>query len=216
MTEEKNIEQTKVEVKKEEGKVEPTKSIAQNSNNNTTKTVDKQRKYQQRNNRKRFRRPKREYEEKIIDIARVTNVVKGGRRFSFSVYVVIGNKKGKVGIGHGKSAEVPDAIKKAIKNAQKNIIMVPIIDRRTIPHQLETKFRASRILIKPAPKGKGIIASGTVRAVVELAGYQDIYTKTYGSRNKANISKATIHALEQLRTAKQIAILRDKEISEIV
>ena len=181
-----------------------------------TQTVDKQRKYQQKNNRKRFRRPKREYEEKIIDISRVTNVVKGGRRFSFSVFVVVGNKKGKVGLGHGKSAEVPDAIKKAIKDAQKNVVTVPITDNRTIPHEYQSKFRASLILIKPAPKGKGIIASGTVRAVVELAGYQDIYTKTYGSRNKANIAKVTMKALQTLRTAKQIAILRDKEISEII
>ncbi|MDK2819888.1 MAG: 30S ribosomal protein S5, partial [Mycoplasmataceae bacterium] len=108
-----------------------------------------------------------EFEEKVIDIARVTTVVKGGRRFSFSAIVIIGNKKGKVGIGHGKANEVPDSIKKAIKNAQTNMINVPIINKSTIPHEIQTKYLASNVLLKPAPKGKGIIASGTVRAVVE-------------------------------------------------
>ena len=186
------------------------------TNTNTkNKVVDRQRR-QYRNKRKTFVRPKKEYEEKIINISRVTNVVKGGRRFSFSVFVVIGNKKGSVGLGHGKSLEIPDAIKKAIKEAQKNIIVVPIVDSRTIPHEFQAKYRSSRILIKPAPKGTGIISSGTVRSIVELAGYNDIYTKTYGSRNKTNIAKVTLQALQNLRTVKEIARLRDKEISEII
>ncbi|UVD81794.1 30S ribosomal protein S5 [Mycoplasma iguanae] len=157
-----------------------------------------------------------EYQEKVIDIARVTTVVKGGRRFSFSAFVVVGNKKGKVGFGHGKANEVQDAIKKAIKDAQNKVITVPIIKKSTVPHEITEKFLASKVLLKPAPKGKGIIASGTVRAVVELAGYTDIYTKTYGSRTKANIVYATINALKKLRTAEEIAKLRDIELSKLV
>ena len=162
------------------------------------------------NNTTRRRSPMKkrasEFEEKVIDIARVTTVVKGGRRFSFSAIVIIGNKKGKVGIGHGKANEVPDSIKKAIKNAQTNMINVPIINKSTIPHEIQTKYLASNILLKPAPKGKGIIASGTVRSVVELAGITDIYTKSYGSRTKANTAKATLKALSKLRTDRKSVV----------
>lgn len=157
-----------------------------------------------------------EFEEKIIDIARVTTVVKGGRRFSFSAVVVIGNRKGKVGIGHGKANEVPDAIKKAVKNAQSNLIEVPIINKSTIPHEIKAKFLSSRVLLKPAPKGKGIVASGSVRMVVELAGITDIYTKSYGSRTKQNAAKVVIKALKQLRTADQLANLRDVSVEHIL
>ncbi|QNM93416.1 30S ribosomal protein S5 [Mycoplasma sp. Pen4] len=154
-----------------------------------------------------------EYSEKVVDIARVTKVVKGGRRFSFSAFVVVGNKKGSVGFGHGKANEVPDAIKKAIKDAQNNLVNVPLVNG-TIPHEIKAKFLASRVLLKPAPKGKGLIASGTVRAVVELAGYTDIVTKTYGSRSKANVVKATVKALQQLRTVEEIADIRDKQVKD--
>ncbi|MGL5732535.1 MAG: 30S ribosomal protein S5 [Metamycoplasmataceae bacterium] len=170
------------------------------------------------NSKKRQPMKKRvsEFEEKVIDIARVTTVVKGGRRFSFSAIVIIGNKKGKVGIGHGKAKEVPDSIKKAIKNAQSNMINVPIINKSTIPHEIQTKYLSSNVLLKPAPKGKGIIASGTVRSVVELAGITDIYTKSYGSRTKANTAKATLKALSKLRTIEEIASLRDISVSQIL
>lgn len=157
-----------------------------------------------------------EFEEKIIDIARVTTVVKGGRRFSFSAVVVIGNKKGKVGLGHGKANEVPDAIKKAVKNAQNNLIEVPIINKSTIPHETKAKFLASQVLIKPAPKGKGIVASGSVRMVIELSGISDIYTKSYGSRTKQNAAKATIKALKQLRTVQELADLRGVDVDHIL
>ncbi len=157
-----------------------------------------------------------EFEERVIDIARVTTVVKGGRRFSFSAFVVVGNKKGKVGYGHGKANEVPDAIKKAIKDARGHMINVPIIDKRTVPHDQVGRFLASKILVKPAPKGKGIIASGAIRQVVELAGYKDIYTKSLGSRSKANSVKATLDALNQLRTIEEIAKLRDVKVSDIL
>ncbi|VEU74526.1 30S ribosomal protein S5 [Mycoplasmopsis citelli] len=156
-----------------------------------------------------------EYSEKVIDIARVTKVVKGGRRFSFSAFVVVGNKKGSVGLGHGKANEVPDAIKKAIKDAQNNLIDVPLVNG-TVPHEIQAKFLASRVMLKPAPKGKGLIASGTVRAVTELAGYTDIVTKTYGSRSKANTVKATLKALSQLRTVEQIAEIRNKDVKDLM
>ena len=157
-----------------------------------------------------------EFEDKIIDIARVTTVVKGGRRFSFSAVVAIGNKKGKVGLGHGKANEVPDAIKKAFKNAENNLIEVPIINKSTIPHEITAKYSASRVILKPAPKGKGIVASGTIRTVVELAGYTDIYTKSYGSRTKQNAAKVAIKALKQLRTVEKLASLRDVSVEHIL
>ncbi|SYV96924.1 30S ribosomal protein S5 [Mycoplasmopsis edwardii] len=171
-----------------------------------------------RNNQSRDRRPKveSEYTEKLIDVARVTKVVKGGRRFSFSAFVVIGNKKGSVGYGHGKANEVPDAIKKAVKDAKNNLVNVPLNEKTgTIPHETNAKFLSSKVMLKPAPKGKGLIASGTVRAVVELAGYSDIVTKTYGSRSKANIVKATVKALQALRTPEQIAEIRDKDVKDL-
>lgn len=160
---------------------------------------------------RKFEKRQSEFEEKLVDVARVTTVVKGGRRFSFSVVVVIGNKKGKVGYGHGKANEVPDAIKKAVKDAQRNIINVPIVNG-TVPHISQAKFISSNVLLKPAPKGKGIIASGSVRSVVELAGYSDIVTKSLGSSNKTNTVKATLKALQQLSTVEDIAKLRDIEV----
>ncbi|QJR43982.1 30S ribosomal protein S5 [Mycoplasma miroungirhinis] len=156
-----------------------------------------------------------EFEEKVVNIARVTVVVKGGRRFSFSAYVSVGNKKGKIGFGHGKANEVQDAIKKAVKDAHKNIFEVPIVNG-TIPHEMQAKFLASKIQLRPARKGAGIIASNTVRSVVELAGYTDISTKTYGSRNKQNIVYATIKALKNLKTADEIAELRDIKVSDLL
>lgn len=157
-----------------------------------------------------------EFEDKIIDVARVTTVVKGGRRFSFSAVVAIGNKKGKVGLGHGKANEVPDAIKKAYKNAENNLIEVPIVNKSTIPHEVKSKYSASQVILKPAPKGKGIVASGTIRIVVELAGYTDIYTKSYGSRTKQNAAKVAISALKKLRTAEKLASLRDVPVEHIL
>lgn len=164
---------------------------------------------------RRFEKPKSEFEEKLVNVSRVTTVVKGGRRFSFSVVVVIGNKKGKVGYGHGKANEVPDAIKKAVKDAQRNLINVPIING-TAPHETQAKFVSSNVLVKPAPKGKGIIASGSVRAVVELAGFKDVVTKSLGSSNKTNVVKATLKALSQLATAEDIAKLRDIDMKALV
>ncbi|EGV00380.1 30S ribosomal protein S5 [Mycoplasmopsis columbina] len=164
----------------------------------------------------RFEKQDNEFSEKVVNISRVTKVVKGGRRFSFSAFVVVGDKKGRVGFGHGKANEVPDSIKKAIKDAKNNLVTVPVYKNTTVPHQVEAKFLASKVMLKPAPKGKGIVASGTVRAVVELAGYTDIYTKTYGSRSKANIVRATLKALAALRTPDQIAQIRDKKVEDLL
>ncbi|MDI4567484.1 MAG: 30S ribosomal protein S5 [Mycoplasma sp.] len=162
-----------------------------------------------------FARRETEFEEKIIQIKRVTVVSKEGRRFSFSALVVIGNKKGLVGYGLGKANEVPDAIKKAVVDANKNLQKVTMIQNRTVPHEQKAKFLSSIVILKPAPKGKGIIASSAVRAIVELAGYKDIYTKALGSRNKSNVVKACLKALRNMHTIEEVAALRDKKVEDL-
>ena len=141
---------------------------------------------------------KEEFEEVIVDISRVAKVVKGGRRFRFTALVVIGNKKGLVGYGFGKSKEVPDAIKKAVDDAFKNIIKVKL-SGTTVPHDVEAKFNASKILLKPASEGTGVIAGGSTRPVLELAAIQDILTKSLGSNNSSNVVRATIKALSMMK-----------------
>ncbi len=140
-----------------------------------------------------------EFEEVIVNIGRVTKVVKGGRRFRFTALVVVGNKKGLVGYGFGKAKEVPNAIKKAVDDAFKNIMEVNI-KGSTIAHDVEVKFNASRILLKPASEGTGIIAGGATRPVVELAGIKDILTKSLGSNNPSNVVRATLKALSMLKS----------------
>lgn len=139
-----------------------------------------------------------EFEEVIVNIGRVTKVVKGGRRFRFTALVVVGNKNGLVGYGFGKSKEVPDAIKKAVDDAFKNIIEVKL-KGSTISHDIEVKYNASRILLKPASEGTGVIAGGSVRPVLELAGVKDILTKSLGSNNSSNVVRATMKALSMLK-----------------
>ncbi len=139
-----------------------------------------------------------DFEEVIVNIGRVAKVVKGGRRFRFTALVVIGDKKGNVGYGFGKAKEVPDAIKKSVDDAFKNIINIKI-KGSTISHDIEVKFNASRILLKPASEGTGIIAGGATRPVIELAGIKDILTKSLGSNNAANVVRATIKALSMLK-----------------
>ncbi|MCX2683628.1 30S ribosomal protein S5 [Campylobacter sp. MIT 21-1685] len=141
---------------------------------------------------------KEEFEEVIVDIGRVTKVVKGGRRFRFTALVVVGNRKGLVGIGYGKAKEVPDAIRKAVDDAFKNIIEVKT-KGSTIAHDVEVKYNASKILLKPASEGTGVIAGGSTRPIVELAGIKDILTKSLGSNNSANVVRATIKALKMLK-----------------
>ena len=140
-----------------------------------------------------------EFEEVLVDIGRVTKVVKGGRRFRFTALVVVGNRNGLFGFGYGKAKEVPDAMRKAIDDAFKNIIHVKI-KGTTIPHDVEVKYNASRMLLRPASEGTGVIAGGSARPIIELAGIKDILTKSLGSNNSANVVRATIKALSLLKS----------------
>ena len=156
-----------------------------------------------------------EFEDKVIHINRCAKVVKGGRRFSFAAIVVVGDKKGRVGVGLGKAGEVPEAIKKAGKQAKKNLITIPL-EGTTIPHEVIGEFGASKVLMKPAPEGTGIIASSSVRAILEVAGIQNILTKSIRRDNPHNVVRATLEGLESLRTFADIAKARGKTLAEIL
>lgn len=156
-----------------------------------------------------------QFEERVVSINRVTKVVKGGRRFRFAALVVIGNKQGQIGFGTGKAAEVPDAIKKAVEDAKTNMITVPIVGT-TIPHQITGNYGAGKVFLKPASEGTGIIAGGAVRAVFELAGVNDILSKSLGSSTPINMVRATFAGLKELRTAETVAALRGVDVSELV
>lgn len=156
-----------------------------------------------------------EFEDKVIHINRCAKVVKGGRRFSFAAIVVVGDKKGQVGIGLGKAGEVPEAIKKAGKQAKKNLMKVPL-EGTTIPHEIIGHFGASRVLMKPAPEGTGIIASSSVRAILEVAGIQNILTKSIRRDNPHNVVRATLDGLQKLRSFQDIAKARGKTVAEIL
>jgi small subunit ribosomal protein S5 len=162
----------------------------------------------------RTREPK-EFEEKVVAINRVAKVVKGGKNFRFAVLVVVGNRKGKVGIGTGKAQEIPEAIRKGIDDAKKNLIDVPIVDG-TIPHESLGIFGAGKVLIMPAVEGTGVIAGGPVRAIMELGGVRDVVSKSLGSANPRNMLNATIVALKQLKKAEEVARLRGKTVDEIL
>ena len=158
---------------------------------------------------------KTELKEKVVAINRVAKVVKGGRTFRFSALVVVGDENGHIGAGNGKASEGPDAIKKAIEDAKKNLIEVPIVGN-TIPHEFVGKFGSANVMMKPAPEGSGIIAGGSVRPVIELAGYKDIKTKVIGTNNPRNVVYATLNALENMSTAEQVAKKRGKKVEEIL
>ena len=188
-----------------------------------TKEVNKQpegKKFDRHNkdNKKRPRRvekPKSDLEDKVISINRVTKVVKGGRQFRFSATVVVGNRKGLVGLGSGKSNEVPEAIKKALQAANKNVVKVSLVDNRTIPHEATAKVGRAEVLLKPAKEGTGLVAGGAARAILELAGVKDVVSKSLGSNTKVNVAKATLEALKAQRTKEHVAELRGKKVEEL-
>ena len=198
-------------------KISTEQTVKPNSSFNNSKNTSKKDRFQKKPmGRRPFNRNKEEklFEEKVVSIRRVTKVTKGGRHFRFAAVVVIGDKKGKVGFGTGKANEVPDAIKKAIKVAQKDLIRVPIVGT-TIPHEIIGKFGAGKVLLKPAKKGKGIISGGPARSIMELSGLSDVYTKSLGSSTPINMIRATLNGLQNLKTINEISRLRSKNLEEI-
>jgi len=164
---------------------------------------------------RRYEKEPSEFKERLVSINRVAKVVKGGKNFRFTALMVVGNEKGKVGVGLGKAAEIPEAVRKGVEDAKRHMIEVPIVGT-SIPHAVEGKFGKGHVRMLPAEEGAGVIAGGPARAVLEMAGIRDIRTKSYGSNNPGNCVKATINGLSQLRTAEQIAKLRGKSVEEIL
>ena len=156
------------------------------------------------------------FEELVIDVKSVVKVTKGGRQRRYSAVVVVGDRKGKVGLGIGKANEVPDAIKKALQDANKNIITIPLTDGRTVAHETIGYSGAARVIIKPAAAGTGVIAGGSVRAVLELAGIRDVVSKSLGARTKLNMARAAMAALKSIKTPEEVAALRGKTVEEIL
>mgnify|MGYP000487217506 CR=1 FL=1 len=153
-------------------------------------------------------------QERVVEVRRVTKVVKGGRNFRFAALVVVGDENGHVGIGTGKAMEVPDAIRKAVEDAKKNLIRVPIVGT-TIPHEVRSEFGGAKVLLKPAVEGAGVAAGGAVRAVIELAGVADVTSKSLGSNTPINIVRATVEGLKQLKRAEEVAALRGISVSDL-
>jgi small subunit ribosomal protein S5 len=154
-------------------------------------------------------------EERVVQINRVAKVVKGGRRFSFSAVVVVGDGAGHVGAGLGKAGEVPEAIRKGVEDAKKNLIKVPLVGT-TVPHEVRQQYGASVVLLKPASQGTGVIAGGSVRAVVEAAGIRDVLSKSLGSNNPVNVVRATLEALRNMRSAEELSQQRGKQVRSVI
>ncbi len=154
-------------------------------------------------------------EERVVQINRVAKVVKGGRRFSFSAVIVVGDGAGHVGVGLGKAGEVPEAIRKGVEDAKKNIIRVPLVGT-TVPHEVRQQFGASTVLLKPASQGTGVIAGGSVRAVVEAAGIRDILSKSLGSNNPVNVVRATLEALRNMNSAEELSARRGRRLNSFI
>ena len=156
-----------------------------------------------------------EFKEKLVAVNRVSKTVKGGRNMRFSALIVIGDEKGRVGMGMGKAVEIPEAIRKAVEDAKKHLVTVPIVGT-TIPHEVIGKYGTGKVVLMPAPEGSGVIAGGPVRAVLEAVGIKNIVTKSIGSNNKINMVRATLAGLSQLRSAEQVAKLRGKTVEELL
>jgi len=169
--------------------------------------------YNNGNQKKKFA-PEDEFEDRTVHINRVAKVVKGGRRFSFAAIVVVGDGKGMVGVGKGKAAEVPEAIRKGNEKARRDMVKIPIVNE-TIPHEIIGRYGASKVVLKPASAGTGIIAGGTVRAIIETAGIPNILSKIIGSRNPHNVVKATLNGLTNLSTKEEFARRLGKSIDEV-
>ena len=166
------------------------------------------------NRKPRIDQREQEFEERVVVINRVTKVVKGGRRFRFAAVVVVGDKKGRVGFGTGKANEVPDAIRKGVENAKKNLINVKLING-SLPHANTGKFGAGEVFLRPASEGTGVIAGGAIRDIMELAGVTDVLTKCIGSRTPINMIRATFNALDTMKTVDEVARLREIKVEEV-
>ena len=160
-------------------------------------------------------REESEFKEKLVAVNRVSKTVKGGRNMRFSALVVIGDEKGCVGYGMGKAVEIPEAIRKAVEDAKKHLVTVPIVGT-TIPHEVIGKYGTGKVVLMPAPEGSGVIAGGPARAVIEQAGIKDIVTKSYGTNNPINVVKATVEGLSRLKTIEEVARLRGKSVEELL
>ena len=160
-------------------------------------------------------REESEFKEKLVAVNRVSKTVKGGRNMRFSALVVIGDEKGRVGYGMGKAVEIPEAIRKAVEDAKKHLVTVPIVGT-TIPHEVIGKYGTGKVVLMPAPEGSGVIAGGPARAVIEQAGIKDIVTKSYGTNNPINVVKATVEGLSRLKNIEEVARLRGKSVEELL
>ena len=200
----------------EEEKVVEQQEVKQEVKSETKNDAPRGKRPFNKNGRRPLREKKQDdVEERTVAVNKVCKTVKGGRKLRFSSLIVAGDKKGHVGMGTGKAKEVPDGIKKASERARKTQITVPMIKGNTIPHTVVGRHGARKVFLRPAPEGTGIVAGGPVRAVLELAGVRNIYSKVYGSRTSINMVRATVNAIENLKTVEKVAALRGKSVNEI-